>query len=132
VTAEPAGETLPPDVLERLREEYEVDIETSRGGGAGPRRTTIWIVAVGDMPYVRAYRGPRARWFADLAAEPIGAIHVAGSRIPFRSQPVTDAETLGAVDKAFLDKYRGDPSTPLMVTPEAVPATLRLLTPPSL
>ena len=120
-------EAFAPAAIASLREEYEVDIETPREGEPGSRRTTIWVVVVNDAPFVRSYRGERGRWFGDLRREPRGAIHAGAVRIPFRCQLVTDRETLAAVDDAFRSKYRRDASTPSMLMPEAVSATLRLL-----
>ena len=54
----------------------EIDIETSRGDGAPVHRTTIWIVVVGDVVYVRSVRGPAGRWYRELVANPVGAVHV--------------------------------------------------------
>jgi hypothetical protein len=116
-----------PELIERLREEREVDIETWRGENLGPRRATIWVVVVGDTPYIRSWRGEAGRWYRDLRIETHGALHVAGRRIPVWAELVDDVETLRAVSAALEEKYRGDPATRAMVTPEVVPTTLRLL-----
>ena len=68
--------------IDRLREELEVDIESWRGENVGPRRTTIWLVVVDGLPYVRSIFGDRGRWFADLRLEPHGAVHVGGTASP--------------------------------------------------
>lgn len=115
-------------VVDRLREELEVDIETRRGENLGPRRTTIWIVAVDDAVFVRSVRGNDGRWFRDLRVEPHCAIHVGSSRIPARAEPVDDATTLGQVSDELTRKYP-DVAADLdpMLTPDAVAATLRLV-----
>jgi hypothetical protein len=118
-----------PAAIERLREELEVDIETWRGENVGPRRTTIWLVVVDGLPYVRSIFGDRGRWFADLRLEPHGAVHVGSERIPVRAEPVDSAETdvLEAVSAEFSRKYDGDPDLAGVLTPVAIGATLRLV-----
>ncbi len=117
------------DVIERLNAELEVDIESWRGENVGPRRTTIWIVAVDGAPYVRSIFGDRGRWFADLMLEPHGAVHVGGRQLPVRAELVDASETdvLDAVSGAFSRKYEGDPDLAGVLTPVAVGATLRFL-----
>jgi hypothetical protein len=117
------------DVIDRLREELEVDIESWRGENLGPRRTTIWIVVVGELAYVRSIFGDRGRWFADLRIEPHGAVRVGAQRIPVRAELVDPREpaVLERVSDAFRSKYRGDPELTGVLTPVAIAATLRLL-----
>jgi hypothetical protein len=117
------------DVIERLRDELEIDVESWRGENLGPRRTTIWLVVVADLPYVRSIFGDRGRWFADLRLEPHGAVHVGAQRIPIRAELVDPAESaiLAAVSAEFSRKYESDPDLAGVLTPVAIDATLRLL-----
>ena len=100
-----------------------------RGENVGPRRTTIWLVVVDDLPYVRSIFGDRGRWFADLRLEPHGAVHVGAQRIPIRAELVDPAESavLDAVSAEFSRKYESDPDLAGVLTPVAIDATLRLL-----
>ena len=125
----PGIDAYGPEVADRLRDELEVDIESWRGENVGPRRTTIWLVVVNELPYVRSIFGDRGRWFADLRLEPHGAVHVAGLRVPVRAELVdpTDDEVLEAVSAEFSRKYDGDPDLSGVLTPVAIGATLRLL-----
>lgn len=124
---EPA--TFEAGVVDRLREELEVDIESWRGENASPRRTTIWLVVVDALPYVRSIFGDRGRWFADLGLEPHGAVHVGSQRIAIRAELVDPGERalLEGVSAEFSRKYDGDPDLAGVLTPVAVGATLRLL-----
>src|SRR4051812_37662560 len=117
------------NVIDRLRDELEIDIESWRGENIGPRRTTIWLVVVDGLPYVRSIFGDRGRWFADLRLEPHGAVHVGSRRVEVRAEPVDSAETdvLEAVSAEFSRKYGGDPDLAGVLTPLAIDATLRFL-----
>jgi hypothetical protein len=129
-TGEPVGiADFDADVVARLRDELEIDIESWRGENVGPRRTTIWLVVVDGLPYVRSIFGDRGRWFADLRLEPHGAVHVGGKRVPVRAELVdtTETDVLEAVSEAFSRKYDGDPDLAGVLTPVAISATLRLL-----
>lgn len=112
-------------LLELLRDELEVDIETWNPL-RGSRRVTIWIVVVGDAAYVRSFRGPGGRWYQDLRVEPHGAVHLRGRRIPVRAELADDPYSVEAVSRALASKYRGDPATPAMLTPYVLGTTLRL------
>jgi hypothetical protein len=131
---DPSGEAAPAegfesDVIERLRDELEIDIESWRGENVGPRRTTIWLVVIDDLAYIRSIFGDRGRWFADLRLEPHGAVHVGAERIPIRAELVDPAESavLDAVSAEFSRKYESDPDLAGVLTPVAIDSTLRLL-----
>jgi hypothetical protein len=106
----------------------EIDIETSRGGDALVHRTTIWIVVDGDVAYVRSVRGPAGRWYRELVANPVGAVHVGGTAVPVRAYPATDPATVERVSKALNQKYlaRWPGPTAAMLREQTLPTTLRL------
>jgi hypothetical protein len=114
-----------PDVLDLFRHEMEVDIETW-SGTRGARRATVWIVVAGEVPYVRSYRGPHARWYRDLRLEPHGAIHAGSLRVPVLAILADDPESVEACSRALQQKYGGDPAVPAMLAPLVLPTTLRL------
>ena len=77
-----------------------MDVESWRGENVGPRRTTIWLVVVDGLPYVRSIfgdarplvrgpatrttrRGPRGRARVPIRAELVDPVEPASSR-PFR------------------------------------------------
>jgi hypothetical protein len=117
-----------PAVLALLDKALEIEIETSRGDGAPVHRTTIWIVVDGPFAYVRSVRGPAGRWYRELSANPHGAVHADGQRVPVRAIPATDADTVTAVSAAFSRKYqsRWPGPTAAMLREETLPTTLRL------
>jgi hypothetical protein len=117
-----------PETLQTLDRAYEIDMETSRGEGAPVHRVTIWIVVDGDTTYVRSVRGPAGRWYRELSANPKGAIHVGGQRIPIEAEPATDAESVSRVSDALRRKYEQRWPGPLagMLREEVVPTTMRV------
>jgi len=70
-----------PETLALWNDTAEIQIETSRGGGAPVHQTVIWIVVDGDVAYVRSVRGPAGRWFRELQANPHGAVLAGGRRV---------------------------------------------------
>jgi hypothetical protein len=125
MNAQERGAVFSSDDLDVLAREAEVDIETWPAPGRS-RRTTIWIVVVGGVPYVRSVRGTRGRWWRDLRAEPHGAIHAAGRRIEFLAVPADDAASIAACTSGLEEKYAGVPGFEPMVRSEVLTATLRL------
>src|SRR5260370_9468918 len=117
-----------PAVLSEWNRTAEIEIETSRGDGAPVHRTTIWIVVDGPFAYVRSVRGPAGRWYRELTANPHGAVHADGQRVPVRAIPATDADTVARVSAAVSKKYasRWQGPTAAMLRPDTLPTTLRL------
>ena len=106
----------------------EVRIETSRDEDAPAHRTTIWVVTMDGSVFVRSVRGGKGRWYREVSANPVAALHVGDDRIPVRAVPVTDEAKIGAVSEAYREKYghTSPGSTRAMVRPETLPTTLRL------
>jgi hypothetical protein len=117
-----------PDTLQTLDRADEIDIETSRGEGAAVHRVTIWIVVDGETAYMRSVRGPAGRWYRELSANPKGAIHVDGRRIPIEAEPATDAESVSRVSDALRRKYAQRWPGPLagMLREQVLPTTMRV------
>ena len=63
------------DLLWKIAESDEVEIETRRGPKAPAHRVTIWIVPTEDGVYVRSYKGKRGRWYQEAMANPLVTIH---------------------------------------------------------
>jgi hypothetical protein len=115
------------DVKNRLAQTQEIQIETRRpGADASAHRATIWVVVLGDDVFVRSFHGAAGRWYQEIKANPLAAVHVAGQRIPVRAVPVTDAATIARVSDAYRGKYGNDPYLASMVRDEILPTTLRL------
>jgi hypothetical protein len=91
-------------------------------------RTVIWIVVDGDQAYIRSVRGSKGRWYREMVANPHGAIHAGGRRVPFAAQPATEASTVARVSELLSQKYqqRWPGPTAAMLRDEVLPTTLRL------
>jgi hypothetical protein len=117
-----------PDVLERLRDEEEVRIETSRGPDAPTHRTIIWIVVDDrDRVLVRSVRGPRGRWYREALANPDCTVWIGREGVAVRAEPAGDPDRVAATTAALEDKYARDPSLRSMVREETLETTLELL-----
>ncbi len=106
----------------------EVEIETSRGEGAPVHRTVIWIVVDGDTAYVRSVRGEKGRWYRELTANPHGAVHASGKRVPVKASSAADATTVARVSELLRNKYqqRWPGPTGAMLRDDVLSTTLRL------
>lgn len=108
----------------------EVEIETAGPGSAEARRTIIWIVGCLGRVYVRSVRGPRGVWYQETLEGRRVAIWVGEERIAGEAVLVTDPPVITAVSRAFMSKYGGDASLPLMLRPETLVTTLEVLPAP--
>lgn len=106
----------------------EIQIETARQSESPAHRTVIWIVVDGDAVFVRSVRGSAGRWYRELSANPHGAVHAGGTRVPVQAEQVTDAGTIARVSDLLRNKYekRWPGPTASMLRDEVLPTTLRL------
>ena len=114
-------------LLERLRHEIEVDIETRPAAGEAPRRTTIWVVVdAQDRVLIRSYRGAGARWYREATSGTPTSLVVGGRVVPVTVEHARDEERIQACSAELERKYAGDPATPAMVRDEVRDTTLEL------
>jgi hypothetical protein len=103
----------------------ELAITTVRSDGTPRRPLPIWVVRVGDGPYIRSVNGPTAAWFRNAQAHPEGYIR-AGSvekDITFVDANPARADQIAA---AYHAKYRRYPSiVPSIVAPKAQSAPIK-------
>lgn len=116
---------FPPELVERLRHELEVKLETRAEQGAPTHRTIVWVV-VDDRGRVlaRSYRGATARWYREATSGSAVALIVGDDRAPVSVRSAADLAD--ACSAALVAKYAGDPATPAMVRPEVLETTLEL------
>lgn len=120
--------TFDPALLERIRTEREVRIETrAAGADADVHRTIIWVVVdEAGRVLVRSYRGPDARWYREATSGGPVALLVDGERVAVDVEHVTDEERISSCSAELARKYAGDPATPAMLRPEVLDTTLEL------
>ena len=116
-----------PALVERLRREIEVEIETRATAGAPPHRTIIWVV-VDDRGrvLVRSYRGATARWYREATGGAPVALVVADEVVPVSVEHARDEDRVRSCSVELERKYAGDPATPAMVRDEVLDTTLQL------
>ena len=120
--------TFSEEILDRLRDAREVDIETTRKSGA-KARTTIWIVVDGGDVFVRSEYGDDGWWYRHLQARPDGAVHIRGrdaAPIAVHAIQADDTNSIERCSEAIRSKYGSGRSVDMMIRPEVLHATLRL------
>lgn len=115
------------DLLDRLRRQIEVDIETRATADAPPHRTIIWVVVdAEDRVLIRSYRGAGARWYREATSVTPTALVVGDEVVPVIVEHARDEERVRACSVELERKYAGDPATPAMVRDEVLDTTLEL------
>ncbi len=116
------------DLLWKLAESDEVDIETRRDSTSPLHRTTIWIVPTKDGVYVRSVKGKKGRWYQEAVANPHVTLRVGQRKVTARAEPEHNPAVIREVSGAYRQKYgeRWPNETEPMVQPSVLPTTLRL------
>lgn len=117
-----------PDTFATLARSREIDLETSSLDGSTTHRTTIWLVVVGELAFVRSERGTAGRWWREARQAPNVVIHTGREAIPALAVLAADPDTIRQVNDAFSEKYggRSAASTAAMLQPHTLETTLRL------
>ena len=116
------------DELTQIEGEDELEIASLRRDGTLRRRTTIWVVRLGDDLYVRSVNGRTAAWFRATQDRHEGRIRAGGVE-----KDVTfvdaDHDIDDQIDGAYRAKYRRYAPSIVdhVVTPEARSATIKLV-----
>lgn len=76
--------------------------------------TWIWSVVVDGRLFIRAWNGPRGRWYRAAVSQGAGRITAAGSTYEVAFAPAPD-ELADRIDAAYNEKYAGSPYLPPMV-----------------
>ena len=111
------------DTLEALRGQQEIAIRTGKHPSSP---VTIWAVVADDEVFVRSVRGPKGRWYRDLAKGGPATLQVGGHDVPVEAVPATDSAAVERASRAYLRKYSASPYAESMVRPDTLPTTLRL------
>jgi len=116
------------DLLWKIAESDEVEIETRRDAKSPRHRVTIWIVPTEYGVYVRSYKGRRGRWYQEALANPIATIRLCRRKVTVRAEPEKNPLVIRAVNAAYRKKYgeRWPDDTQAMLKRSLLPTTLRL------
>jgi hypothetical protein len=111
------------DLLARTE---EVTIET-RSATGDVHRAIIWVVVDGEDAFIRSVNGETARWYREALAGRELALLVGSERIPATVVPAADPASIERCSAALAAKYAADPALRLMLRPDTLPTTLRVL-----
>ena len=118
------------DLLWKLAESDEVDIETRRDKKSPAHRTTVWIVPVKTGVYIRSFKGKKGRWYQEALANPRVTIRIGRRRVEARAEPEKKPSVIREVSAGYREKYgeRWPDETAPMLRRSVLPTTLRLTT----
>jgi hypothetical protein len=92
------------DLLRKLAQSEEIEIETRHDPESPLHRTTIWIVPTENGVYVRS--GSRTgRWYQEALANGNVTIRVGRQKVAARVEPATRSSAIRAVNAAYRAKY---------------------------
>ncbi len=118
------------DLLWKLAESDEVDIETRRDKKSPVHRTTIWIVPVQTGVYIRSFKGKKGRWYQEALTNPRVTIRVGRRKVEARAEPEKKPSVIREVSAGYREKYgeRWPDETAPMLRRSVLPTTLRVTT----
>jgi hypothetical protein len=116
------------DLLWKIAESDEVEIETRRDAESPLHRVTIWIVPTEYGVYVRSYKGKKGRWYQEALANPMVTVRLGRRKVTARAEPEKNPLVIRAVNAAYRKKYgeRWPDETKEMLRRSLLPTTLRL------
>ncbi|TMD47847.1 MAG: DUF2255 family protein [Chloroflexi bacterium] len=116
------------DLLWKIAESDEVEIETRRDARSPLHRVTIWIVPTEDGVYIRSYKGKKGRWYQEALANPLVTVRLGRRKVAARAEPEHNPDLIRAVNAAYSKKYgeRWPDETKPMLRRSVIATTLRL------
>lgn len=116
------------DLLWKLAESDEIDIETRRDAKSPLHRTTVWVVPTKDGVYVRSVKAKKGRWYQEAIANPKVTIRVGRRKLAARAELERSPAVIREVSAAYRGKYgeRWPDDTEPMLRRSVLPTTLRL------
>jgi hypothetical protein len=116
------------DLLWKIAESDEVEIETRRDPKSPLHRVTIWIVPTESGVYVRSYKGRKGRWYQEVLANPLVTIGLGRRKVNARAESEHNPLLIRAVNVAYRKKYgeRWPDETQAMLKRSLLATTLRL------
>ena len=117
------------DELDKIGAADELEIAPLRRDGTLRNPVTIWVVRLGDVLYVRSYRGRGGSWFRGTHVRHEGRIRAGGVEKDVTFAEETDPGMNDQIDAAYRTKYRryGARYIDPMVAPEARATTIKLV-----
>jgi hypothetical protein len=116
------------DLLWKLAQSEEVEIETRHDAKAPTHRTTIWIVPTEGGVFIRS-GSTSGRWYREALASRKVIVRVGRRSVAARVQRARTTSVLRAVNAAYRAKYsdRWPDSTRAVVRSSRLDTTLRVI-----
>ena len=116
------------DLLWKIAESDEVQIETRRDPKSPLHRTTIWIVPAEEGVFIRSANAKKGRWYQEALANPLVTIRVGRRKVSARAEPEHNPLVSRKVSAGYRKKYgeRWPEETDPMLKPSVAATTLRL------
>ena len=116
------------DLLWKIAESDEVQIETRRDPKSPLHRTTIWIVPTEEGVYIRSANATKGRWYQEALANPMVTIRVGRRKVSARAEPEHNPLIVRKLSAGYREKYgeRWPEETEPMLKRSVVATTLRL------
>jgi len=116
------------DLLWKLAESDEIQIETRRDPKSPMHRVTIWVVPTKDGVYIRSVNGQRGRWYKEALTNPDVTIRVGRRKLAARVEPEGNPSVIREVNAGYREKYgeRWPDDTEPMLRRSVLPTTLRV------
>src|SRR5258707_14331468 len=94
------------DTLRHLHDTQEIAIRT---GKHPDKPVTTWVAVAGDEVFVRSVRGPKGRWYKDLATGGPAELEFAGRRLPVQAIPAHDPAAVRQARREYPREYQSSP-----------------------
>jgi hypothetical protein len=116
------------DLLRKMADSEEIEIETRRDPGSPAHRTTIWIVPAAKGVYIRS-GSRKGRWYLEAMANRSVTIRVGRRKLLARVERTSSPSLIRAVNAAYAAKYGKDwpDSARAVVQRSRLHTTLRLI-----
>src|ERR1700693_386963 len=92
------------DLLWKLAQSEEIEIETRQELKSQLHRTTIWIVPTEKGVYIRS-GSKKGRWYREALANRRVLIRIGRRKVPARVQVIRSPSVIRAVNAAYREKY---------------------------
>jgi hypothetical protein len=92
------------ELLRKLAENDEIDIETRRDSTSPLHRTTIWIVPTEKGVFIRSVY-VKGRWYREALVNRTVTLRAGRRKVAARVQRVNDSSVIRAVNAAAREKY---------------------------
>ncbi|URL61197.1 DUF2255 family protein [Acetilactobacillus jinshanensis] len=114
-----------PQLLKSLTNEQTIKVAPDYADHRALTPIIVWFVRVGNDLYVRAYRGPRSKWYQSAVKQGTGQAELDGHQLSVKFAPVDRSSFVNkTVNQEYLAKYHGN--SMLWMVENALDSTLKV------